>query len=476
MDDPHTLVVHARNLCRQYRHSEAEDMLQRALEACGDDPESRSLVAQTYRLIQRPLIAIQLLESLRADHGLSPPLLGELAILYEQTNQTAAALTTIRECVDRAPGQLEPQLVLARILRETGDLQSARELLEAMLARSDAAPLLSIRARTELGQLYDAQGNYAAAVAVVEPAKQMLRATNSAQRLADRATAINRTLRQLYAELDDATVETWRDETPVADPRYAGIGHLIGFPRTGTTLLEQILAAHPDLVVSAETSVFSHEIFPQMLRTDDRAKLSLAPLKNLSVGRLSELRTRYLDCLQAVRGEAFDGRWHLDKNPNHTSLSVGLFRLFPEAKFVFAVRDPRDVMVSAYLHFFPLTEFSAMLLSWQGCCEQYCADMDLWLAMRDRLAGQAIQVRYEDVVDRPLEEGRRVLEFLGLGWHDAVANYRQKLEGKFVFSPSYVAVRRPIHRRAMGRWRNYARYLEPLQAQLEPYCKEFGYE
>ena len=86
-----------------------------------------------------------------------------------------------------------------------------------------------------------------------------------------------------------------------------------------------------------------------------------------------------------------------------------------------------------------------------------------------------LQVRYEDVVNDLEGEARRCLQSLGLAWDPAVMKYRERLGSKAVRSPSYEAVTRPVFKTAIGRWRNYARYLEPVLPVLEPFVREFGY-
>jgi hypothetical protein len=323
--------------------------------------------------------------------------------------------------------------------------------------------------------LRDETGDYDAAVAAIEQAKQILRDSPQVQQLSRRAEVLNATFRQLYADLDETTIRLWRDTPLPSDPRCGGIAHLLGFPRSGTTLLEQLLDAHPRLVSSPERAVFSKDIFPAMYRAGGDEPLSLESLRAIPAARLEQQRQRYLDYMEAVLGVPIAGRVHLDKNPNHTSLIVGLFRLFPESKFLCGIRDPRDVIVSAYLHFFPLTEFSASLLTWESTCRQYAHEMRVWLAVRDLIGDRCWQVRYEDVAREPQAECQRALGFLGLQWRGETDDHPRRVRHKIINSPSQAAVRKPIYGSAIGRWKNYQRYLEPQLPRLEAYCQEFGY-
>jgi hypothetical protein len=101
--------------------------------------------------------------------------------------------------------------------------------------------------------------------------------------------------------------------------------------------------------------------------------------------------------------------------------------------------------------------------------------MDFWHAMLPRLGEQAMYVRYEEVVDNLPAAVRSVLCFLGLGFEDHVLKCYEHARSRRVNSPSYAEARRPLYRTAIGRWRNYEKYLEPYMSSLEPFLKVFKY-
>ena len=99
-----------------------------------------------------------------------------------------------------------------------------------------------------------------------------------------------------------------------------------------------------------------------------------------------------------------------------------------------------------------------------------------WLKLREMINVDWIEVRYEDTVDDLEAQARRTLQFLELDWDATVLDYRQRVQNKHVHSPTYEAVTKPVYRSAMGRWRNYAKQLEPVLEVLEPLVEELGYE
>lgn len=470
------LLECARVLGRVYRIAEAEDLLQRAQTLAGLDVRVAPPLVQAYREIYRPGLAIAFLESQRAAHLLSAPLFGELAVLYEQANQVENAVDAIEECVRRAPGQAEPRLIQARLERRRKNFAAAESHLLELTSNATSHPLLQVQAWAEWCQLRDQQEDFDGAFAAIEQAKRLQRGFPEAEPLSRKAFALNRTFGQIYSQLDHATLAEWREASYPPDPRCQRVAHFLGFPRTGTTLLEQALAAHPGLVDSPERAVFSRDIFPAMHQLHGQGPLTLDVLRAIPVERLVRQRRCYWDAMEAIQGEPLAGRVHLDKNPNHTSLIAGLIRLFPESRFLFALRDPRDVLVSVYLRYFPLTEFSAGLLTLGSACQMYASDMNIWLHMRGLLAESALEFKYEETVTDLPGQARRALEFLGLAWDDQVLDYRRRSAQKVVNSPSHDTVREPVYQHAIGRWKNYERHFGSYFERLAPFVREWGYD
>lgn len=467
----------ARAFGMRFEVNKALDYLSRASELGGNDPRVAIVLARTYALIFRPEKAIETYEALRRRVGhLEAAALAELAELYEQVNQTDRALSAITESVARAHNQPEPQLIMARVQRRLKNDVAAERLLIGIVQRNDAGPTVLAHAWTELGQLRDSQCDFDGAIEAIENAKRILRQLPEATRLLQKALNHNEIFRQIYANIDRTTLNGWNALSLPPDPRCSGIAHLIGFPRTGTTLLEQVLGSHPGLVDSPERAVFGLTIFPGMCKPTGDEPLTATSLQTISRDRLLSQRRRYLDQMEAVLGEPLAGRVHLDKNPNYTSLLAGLIRLFPESRFLFALRDPRDVVISNYLRLYRLTEFSSCFLTWENTCLIYEFDMRIWLKMREIMDGNWLEVRYEDTIEDLERQARRALEFLGLPWDPVVLQYRDQSKHKVVNSPTHEAVRQPIYGHAVGRWRSYEKYLAPILSRLQPFVSTFGYE
>jgi Flp pilus assembly protein TadD len=463
------LLETARALGARFETAEAERVLEGALALAGGDPRLVAAVAAGFARTFREQRAIALLETLAPRPAAAR---AELAALYERVDRLDEALGEIDACIADAPDAAELRLARGRVLRRKGDAAAAeRELRRAL--QSSRAPLVSAEAWTELCYLRDAAGDAAGAVDAIERAHALVRAQAAFPGLLARAEANNRAIARLARAFRRDRHAEWRGAAP---PSGSGrVAHLIGFPRSGTTLLEQRLDAHPGLVASPERAAFLRDALPALCRAGG-GPLTMGSLDAVPPETILRERGLYLARMEAALGEPIAGRVHLDKNPNHTGVLPGLLRLFPESRLVVALRDPRDVVTSCVLRTFRLSEFSAMLLDWRSAAELYAVEMGAWLRCRAALDPACwVETRYEDGLDDPEAELRRILPVLGLPWDDSVLDYRARIQRKVVNSPTQTEVRRPPYRHAVGRWRAYEPWLRPCMPVLRPFIEAFGY-
>jgi hypothetical protein len=246
-----------------------------------------------------------------------------------------------------------------------------------------------------------------------------------------------------------------------AIPPLAFLG---GHPRSGTTLLEQILDAHPGVAALDEPTAFLEVLEPAFHKT-----------KEHSSARLNVLRGLYVGALREEAGADAAGKLLLDKNPSPTARLPIWLRVFPELRVLIALRDPRDVALSCYFQNIPLNAVNVNFLSLERVAKHYADLMDIWLAVREWEGFAWMETRYEDTVADMEKEGRRITEFLGLAWHEQQARFYEKSRRKQLYSPTYQDVTRPVYARSVARWRAYEKHLAPILPTLEPYCRKFGY-
>jgi hypothetical protein len=280
-------------------------------------------------------------------------------------------------------------------------------------------------------------------------------------------------LRGLADSLTPAHFKHWQEEARAFPQQPMAV--LSSFPRSGTTLLEQVLDAHSGLISSDEREAFARDIFPAMWLAPSTPLPTASVFDRIPATRLSALRQRYFSYMEAALHEPIGSRVHLDKNPTLTLVLPGFLRLFPETRVLFALRDPRDVVVSCFMQYLPLNANSVCFLTLERTAERYANDLAIWRQFRSMLASPWLEVRYEDTVAHLPREARRAVEFLNLPWEEGILNYRERLQTKAVGSPTYEAVSQPLYTRAIGRWKHYQKYLEPCLPILQPSIEAFEY-
>jgi hypothetical protein len=282
-------------------------------------------------------------------------------------------------------------------------------------------------------------------------------------------------LKLVEEKLNAGMVARWRAQSAgLQPPRRLAL--LCGHPRSGTTLLEQVLDSHPDFVSAEETGIFQREAFWHLLRDTPPEMLLHDVLDSASPEGLRQARQNYTECMTKFLGQPPDSRMLIDKNPALTGLVLGFMRVFPEAKLLVALRDPRDVCLSCFMQPLPLGQVSSIFLTLESACQEYASVMGLWRAAAPCLGQSFLEVRYEDLVEDLEGVARRALEFLGAAWDERVLRFHEHAGSKLVRSPTYAAVVRPISKGAVGRWRHYQKHLEPWLETLAPFVKAFGYE
>ena len=363
---------------------------------------------------------------------------------------------------------------MALLLQRKGRNSEAETVLRDLIRSDSQDANVRFTSRHLLGVVLDEAGQYAEAMRWLCEAKAEARRTTNTTLMERNYDRADRYRRELLAALKPETIRAWRQQGP-GTPCPHRLAFLGGHPRSGTTLLEQILGAHPGIRAFDESEAFVSEIWDQLAPMPATRALTLNALNTLTAQRREELAKNYLrNLLREVEGETC-AEVLLDKNPSPTA-SLHLFlRLFPDLKVVIALRDPRDVLISCFFQNLMLTPTNANFLSLERTAKHYADLMDVWLRLRELGGFDWIETRYEDVVANLEAEGKRVTEFLGLTWHPNQAIFHEKAGGKFVFSPTFNDVAKPVHQKSVGRWEHYAESLEPVQARLAPYCRAFGY-
>jgi tetratricopeptide (TPR) repeat protein len=244
---------------------------------------------------------------------------------------------------------------------------------------------------------------------------------------------------------------------------------LMGFPRSGTTLLEQILSAHPDVVTLEESDVLDAPA-EKFLR--DRPGLDR--LAALGADALLQERLDYWTRVGA-HGVDVAARIFVDKLPLNTIKLPLIAKLFPNAKVVFAVRDPRDTVFSCFRRHFQVNASTCEFLDLGAAARFYDSVMTLGELCRKRLPLPFHLYRHEDLVKDFQGEMRRLCDFTGIAWTDRFHDYARIARKRDIRSISAAQVRRGLNDDGIGQWRRYAEQIAPIRAILQPWVEKFGY-
>lgn len=465
------LVDGSRALGARFEITRAEAMIDRLVKVGGRNADILHLAGQSYRMIFRPDKAIQCFQRTLALSSQIPDAQLELAVLYERRHRVSEALSLIEDCLRAAPDYLEAQLFKARLLRRNKDLPAAEAIFRDLAGNEQAHPLVRAQAWNEIANQLDRDGNYDEAMAALLKSKDLIK-TDEGDLLRESET-LQLCLRQLAEAFTSAHLTKWKTAAQIFPAQKMAL--LSSFPRSGTTLLEQVLDSHPGLVSSDEREAFGRDIFPALWQSPSTPRPTIEALDKISTTRWATQRERYLDYMSAALEQPIGERVHLDKNPAMTLLIPGMLRLFPETKLLIALRDPRDVVLSCFMQYLPMNTNSVCFLTPERTARRYAHDMAVWRSLREMDGMEWLEVRYENCVADLEREARRALEFLGLPWDPQVLQYRERLKEKSVSSPTYESVSKPLYTTAINRWKNYQKYLEPSLDILAPYVEAFGY-
>jgi tetratricopeptide (TPR) repeat protein len=456
----------------RYDYAAAERCFDKAIRLAPNKAEALAAAGRRSLDFVNPNLAERYLRQALDQKDAAPETFARLAELYERINRLEEAAKLVDRALQLDSACARALLARARLDRQAGRLEEAGKGLRALATNADRE--IRIRAGYELGSVLDRQGRYDEAMAAFLEAKAILRP--EAPPLLAQLQTVRARLQEMQAKVSAQMLQRWTDCAPALQPSRR-LALLCGHPRSGTTLLEQVLDSHPDIVSAEETQIFLNEAYAPLQQGLPGDPLMLTVLESASVSALQQSRAALFAAMELFLGSPVAGRLLIDKNPGHNFFIPAYIRLFPETKFLVALRDPRDVCLSCFMQaHVALGKESAAYLSLAGTIEEYGSVMTVWRTLAPLIEDRGLEVRYEDMVQDLETVSRRALAFLGVSWDERVLRFDEHARGKMVRSPTYADVKQPVFKRAVGRWRNYQKYLEPHLEKLAPFVKAFGYE
>jgi hypothetical protein len=402
-----------------------------------------------------------------------PAILLELAKIHERLHQLPEALACVDEALVRAPDLHAARYLRATLDRRSGDPSAAEAAWLRLIETPETPAGIVADSHYQLASLADAAGNFDQPVEHLTRAKEILK--RAAVRQREDAASIAAVTRRTFAAVSVEHFQRWHAGGKDLKPLDGRLALLASHPRSGTTLLEQVLDSHPMVTSADELQVMAEIVYGPLGQKSRGCSSVVEALDKLAVEDIDRLRAQYWSSMEGAGRQSLKGRLLLDKNPELTTLLPVIARMFPEMRILFALRDPRDVVLSCFMQRLPLNAVSVHYLTLEATAQKYAATMRAWLKVRQLIGNAWIEVRYEDTVADLERQARNSLRFLDLSWDERVLDYHHRAQQKHVHSPTYEAVTKPVYSHSVGRWRNYERQLEPALGILQPFVEAFGY-
>ncbi len=457
--DPAVLLDLGQALTRVAQYHEALAFLGEAARIDSSNAQTFVAIGLTFASLGEFDRAEQAYEfALRADAN-HPPALLNLGVLLEQSNRIEPLEQLLTGALARGVEGDEISALRALVLRRQGEFGQALEAARAI--ESDAVD--EIMATQLVAQLADRAGE-------IDLAFESFTRMNDAMARNPIGRAFDGTEHRKFVEgLSAVTTPDWFAgwSAHVPSPVPPSPVFLIGFPRSGTTLLDTALMGHSRVHVLEEEPILGN--------VRDQAG-ELANLATLSAERIDELRNRYFEELNAIAPATGD-KLIIDKLPLNILRGPLIHRLFPDARIIFALRHPCDAVLSCFMQNFKINQAMASFLTLENSARFYDAVMSYWSQARSIIPFNVHEFRYEAMVQDRESSLRDLTAFLGLEWEDSLLEHEKTAADRhFIRTPSYAQVTEKIYTRARGRWEFYRDQMAGVLPVLTPWIGKFGYD
>lgn len=381
--------------------------------------------------------------------------IAELGQIYDRGNRLDELIELLATA--DAAGASADSLAYLRALEawRRKSFGEAREWLARVDPNRDPVRLFALSARVA-----DASGDYRAAMVAIA-AKNA--AVPERQRWRQASLALRENMREIAASITPQSAARF---VPARPAERAPPAFLIGFPRSGTTLLDTFLMGHRSVTVLEEV--------PLMGIVAD-AFGPLQRLADLDEPEAERLRALYYRHLERYVEPDFAGLV-VDKMPINTMCVALIHRLFPDAKIIFAQRHPCDCVLSGLMQNFAMNPAMASFLDPADAADFYDVMLDVWTRSEAALPLCALTIVYEDLVRDPVPVLRGLVDFLGLEWDDDLVDHRRAAVARGrISTASYDQVGEPLHGRSVGRWVHYEELLGPGLQLLRQWAGRLGH-
>jgi len=500
-EHPLLLNVQATCLEQEGRFKEALQLLERAVALAPDDIPTRNALALCLQRLNRPAEALQHTDYLlkrhpelgfvHANRGNALIALGQLsrawashlrALELEPDSIAAlAALASIashrgsheearswaQQALAIVPRFTDAMIIVATADLAAGELDRSESLLRELLADPRVSAVGKARANGLLGDVLDKRGQYTEAFAAYVERNEALRRIHDGF---SKSTRLVTYASELVTTISNTTAVRYR-RADSSDSGAGVAGHvfLLGFPRSGTTLLEVVLEGHPQVV-----SLDEHELLIEAIGRFMGNARDLTALERAGENELQVLRQAYWKRVREAEVEV-SGKVFVDKYPMNTLKLPLIARLFPSAQILFACRDPREVALACFRRRFRMNAATYELLTLESLAALYEATMRLADSMRPAFGVDWHTVRYESLMADFDGQMHVICDFLRLEWVAGMDDFATRAQQRERSTPSTAQLARGLDRSTAVHWTHYRAALAPILPILGKWVERFGY-
>ena len=391
------------------------------------------------------------------------------AKILERKGETERAAEILEAFDEEARLVPDNATITATVLDQLGRTDEAISLLEEVVQTNEAVAIEGIAIQFLLAQFYDSSGRYDEAFAMLRQGNRNRRsAFYQSEKAASMTKVVDRLTSSIYQHeyYSDFPESNLSSEKPV---------FIIGMPRSGTSLMEQILASHSRVFGAGELTEMNDFIAashatpatgqngaPFRIIEDDPSGETMGLLpkgwESPKAESLDEIGKEYLQCIEKL---APDVDRVVDKMPYNFLLAPMIRRIFPGARIIHMKRHPLDTCLSCYFQNFAAGNQYAFELAELG---DYYANYVRLMRHWRSIGVQMLEVNYEDLVTDTEDVARRVFDYCGLQWEPHVLEFHKSR--RVVSTASYQQVRKPVYQKSSGRWRNYEAHIGELIAAI----------
>jgi tetratricopeptide (TPR) repeat protein len=388
-----------------------------------------------------------------------------LCELYEKTNKLTDVLSVVKKARDKVSRKKDEFLLFeAFVLFRQDRFQFVEEIISKINPDKLSENRKTIFFKLKADWLHH-QENFDEAFEAYEHMNNNVK--NSAEYQMCSANQYYDAQREKICEIESLQ-ETLKFRN-IIQAKWFQPSFLIGFPRSGTTLLDTILRSHSGIDVVEEQPLVS-KMLEKLGATISMSDIEAIDLKSAKV--LSDIYFRELEKSINIQENILV----IDKLPlNILSIPI-ITKVFPEAKFILALRHPLDCVLSCWMQNFKLNAAMANMVDLDRIVDFYCTTMEILKLCEQRYSINIHPIRYEDLVSDFIGTISILMNFLELSWEDQLEGYqRTALSRAKINTPSYTQVVRPIYETAAYRWKKYEDHLQPHKPKLAHWINEFGY-